>query len=119
MTISTPVGNNRAKARIDNPTMAAGSTPASFRPAAPFTFGNVGPRSPDVRTDFTRNVDVVMVKKFPFIDRGSRDQSAIPRRVLQPVQHAAIRSPNGSVTQPQFGKVTPPGEHLAPVSIRA
>jgi hypothetical protein len=104
--ISTPSVNNGQSARLDNPTINRWFNTAVFSPAAPFTFGSVGPRLPDVRTDFTRNVDLVMVKKFPF---------TIHDRVITPQFRAEcynlfntpqFAAPNGTVTSAQFGTVT-------------
>ena len=57
VTINTPAVNNGQSGKIDNPTIGRWFDTSVFRPAAPFTFGNIGSRSPDIRTDFTRNVD--------------------------------------------------------------
>ena len=37
-----------------------------FTVAPAFSFGNVGPVLPDVRTDVQRNIDAVLVKNFGF-----------------------------------------------------
>ena len=106
VTINTPAVNTGQSGAIDNPTISRWFDTTVFRPAAPFTFGNIGPRSPDIRTDFTRNVDMVVAKKFPF---------TIADRVIEPQFRAEcynlfntpqFAAPNGSVTSPQFGTVT-------------
>ena len=106
ISISTPSVNIGQSAKLDNPTIARWFDTSVFRPAAPFTFGNVGPRLPDVRTDFTRNVDVVLVKNFPF---------SIADRVITPQFRAEcynlfntpqFGAPNPTVTSPAFGTVT-------------
>lgn len=104
--ISTPSVNIGQSAKLDNPTITRWFDTTVFRTAAPFTFGNVGPRLPDVRTDFTRNVDLVMVKKFPF-HIGEREITPQFRaecyNLFNTPQFAA---PNGTVTSGQFGTVT-------------
>ena len=71
-----------------------------------FTIQTIGPRSPDVRNDYTRNMDVVIVKSF---------KPSIAEHALN-IQFRAecynlfntpqFNSPNGSVTSQSFGQVT-------------
>ena len=104
--INTPALNNGQSGRIDNPTITRWFDTNVFRAALPFTFGNIGSRSPDIRTDFTRNVDAVLVKKFPFT---IKDREIVPQfraecyNLFNTPQFAA---PNGAVTSQQFGTVT-------------
>jgi outer membrane receptor protein involved in Fe transport len=106
VTINTPAVNTGQSGKLDNPVIARWFDTTVFRPAAPFTFGNIGSRSPDIRTDFTRNVDVVLVKKFPFT---INDREIVPQfraecyNLFNTPQFAA---PNGAVTSAQFGTVT-------------
>jgi hypothetical protein len=106
VTINAPALNNGQSGKIDNPTIARWFDTSVFRAALPFTFGNIGPRSPDIRTDFTRNVDLVMVKKFPFT---IKDREIVPQfraecyNLFNTPQFAA---PNGAVTSQQFATVT-------------
>jgi hypothetical protein len=104
--ITAPALNNGQSGAIDNPTISRWFDTSVFRAAAPFTFGNIGPRSPDIRTDFTRNVDLVVAKKFPF---------SIADHVIEPQFRAEcynlfntpqFAAPNGAVTSQQFGTVT-------------
>jgi hypothetical protein len=104
--IGTPSVSVGRSGKIDDPTINRWFDTTAFLPAAPFTFGNIGPRSPDIRTDFTRNVDAVLVKKFPF---SIGDREIVPQfraecyNLFNTPQFAA---PNGSVTSAQFGTVT-------------
>ncbi|HYZ83024.1 MAG TPA: carboxypeptidase regulatory-like domain-containing protein [Bryobacteraceae bacterium] len=106
VTINTPAVNNGRSGKLDNPSIGQWFDTRVFSAAAPFTFGNIGTRSPDIRTDFTRNVDVVMVKKFPFT---IKDREIVPQfraecfNLFNTPQFAA---PNGMVTSQQFGTVT-------------
>ena len=106
VTINTPAVNIGQSGQIEDPTITRWFDTSAFRPAAPFTFGNIGPRSPDIRTDFTRNVDVVLAKRFPFT---VKDREIVPQfraecyNLFNTPQFAA---PNGAVTSQQFGTVT-------------
>jgi hypothetical protein len=106
VTINTPAVNTGQSGKLDSPTITRWFDTSMFRPAAPFTFGNIGSRSPDIRSDFTRNVDVVLVKKFPF---SIKDHEIVPQfraecyNLFNTPQFAA---PNGAVTSQQFGTVT-------------
>ena len=106
VTINTPAVNTGQSGKIEDPTIARWFDTSVFRAAAPFTFGNIGSRSPDIRTDFTRNVDLVLVKKFPFV---IGDHEIVPQfraecyNLFNTPQFAA---PNGAVTSQQFGTVT-------------
>jgi hypothetical protein len=104
--IGTPAVNNGQSGKLDEPTIARWFDTSVFRPAAPFTFGNIGPRSPDIRTDFVRNLDVVLGKRFPF---------SVGDRVITPQFRAEcfnlfntpqFGAPNGAVTSQLFGTVT-------------
>jgi hypothetical protein len=77
-----------------------------FRPAAPFTFGNIGPRSPDIRTDFTRNVDVVVGKRFPFTIADHTIEPQFRAECYNLFNTPQFAAPNGAVTSQQFGTVT-------------
>jgi len=100
-------GNNLGRsAKIDNPTLARWFDTTPFINTPAFTIQTTGPRSPDVRNDYTRNLDVVMVKTF---------KPSIAEHVLN-IQFRAecynlfntpqFNSPNGSVTSQSFGQVT-------------
>lgn len=106
ISVSTPSVNNGTSAKLDNPTIARWFNTSVFSNAAPFTFGTVGPRLPDVRTDFTRNGDIVLAKNFtsPFVGRELKWQfRAECYNLTNSVQFAG---PNGSVTSQAFGQVT-------------
>jgi hypothetical protein len=106
VTITTPAVNIGQSGAIDNPTISRWFDTSVFRPAAPFTFGNIGSRSPDIRTDFTRNVDVVVAKKFPFTIRDRVIEPQFRAECYNLFNTPQFAAPNGSVTSPQFGTVT-------------
>ncbi len=106
VTITTPAVNTGQSGAIDDPTIARWFDTTVFRPAAPFTFGNIGSRSPDIRTDFTRNVDVVVAKKFPFTIRDRVIEPQFRAECYNLFNTPQFAAPNGSVTSPQFGTVT-------------
>jgi hypothetical protein len=106
ISISTPSVNLGRSAQIDNPTIARWFDTTAFVNAAPFTFGNVGPRLPDVRNDFTRNLDAVLVKNFA-AHFGEREILTQFRAECYNVTNTPqFGSPNGTVTSQQFGQVT-------------
>jgi hypothetical protein len=92
-------------ARIDNPTVNRWFDTTAFVNAAAFTFNVVGPRLPDVRTDFARNVDVVLVKNFT-ASVGDREIGTQFRfetfNISNTPQFAA---PIGAVSSQSFGQV--------------
>jgi hypothetical protein len=100
-------GNNLGRsAKIDNPTIARWFDTTAFVPTPAFTFATTGPRSPDVRSDFTRNIDAVVVKNFK--PRVMERELGIQFRaecynLFNTPQFAA---PNGSVGTQNFGIVT-------------
>lgn len=66
ISVSRPSVNNGQSAKLDNPSINAWLNTSVFTVAPAFNFGNVGPILPDVRTDFQRNIDAVLVKNFGF-----------------------------------------------------
>jgi hypothetical protein len=113
-------GNNLGRsAKIDNPTLARWFDTTPFINTPAFTIQTTGPRSPDVRNDYTRNLDVVMVKTFKPSIAEACAQHSIPGRVLQPVQHAAIQFAQRLGNQPELWAGDFAAQHLASVPIRA
>jgi hypothetical protein len=62
--ISRTAVNNGQSAKLANPTIAEWFNTAVFTTAAAYTYGNVGPYLPNVRGDFQRNLDAVLVRNF-------------------------------------------------------
>ena len=106
VSIRTPSVNLGRSAKLDNPTIAKWFDTTAFTNAAPFTFGNMGPRLPDVRTDFTRNVDAVMVKSFTASIKDHEIMSQFRAECYNLLNTPQFAAPNGSVSSQSFGQVT-------------
>ncbi len=106
VSISRPAVNNGSSAHLDSPSIYRWFNTSAFTTAAPFTFGNVGPVLPDVRTAPVRNVDVVLVKNFKasVMEHGLDIQ--FRSEFFNIFNHAQFAAPNGSVTSQTFGQVT-------------
>lgn len=95
-----------ASAHLSHPTIAQWFNTSVFSAVPAFTFGNVGPYLPDVRTQAIHNVDAVLSKDFAF---GSHDHPftatfrAEAYNLLNSVQFGF---PNNSFGSQSFGQVT-------------
>ena len=100
-------GNNVGRsAKIDNPTIAKWFDTSAFINTPAFTIQTTGPRSPDVRNDFTRNLDIVLVKTFtPSIVEHKVDIQ-FRAECFNLTNTAQFNSPNGTVSSQSFGQVT-------------
>jgi outer membrane receptor protein involved in Fe transport len=101
--ISRPSVNNGRTARLDSPTIDRWFDTAVFSPAAPFTFGNVGRTSPDVRTDGITNVDFTLSK---YVHIGGRLRLQVRADAFNAFNRPRFGAPNGGVTSPAFGTIT-------------
>lgn len=106
ISITTPAVNVGRSAKLDHPTIAKWFDTTAFQNALPFTFGNLGPRLPDVRNDFTRNVDAVMVKNFTAALKDREIVTQFRAECYNLFNTPQFNSPNGTVTSQQFGQVT-------------
>jgi hypothetical protein len=75
---------------------------AYAQPAA-FTFGNLGPRLPDIRNDGVRNWDLSVFKNFQVIERIKLQFRA---EALNAFNTPRFSGPNTSVTSSSFGVIT-------------
>jgi hypothetical protein len=100
-------GNNVGRsAKIDNPTIARWFDTTAFVTTPSYTIQTTGPRSPDVRNDFTRNVDMVMVKTFkPKVFERTIDMQ-FRGECFNLFNTPQFGSPNGTVNSQSFGTVT-------------
>lgn len=73
-----------------------------FSQPAPFTFGNLSPRLPDVRNDGIRNFDLSLFKNFLLTERF---QLQFRGEALNAFNTPRFGTPNGSVTSPSFGVI--------------
>lgn len=106
VSISRPSVNDGKRAAISNPTVDHWFNTSVFSPAAPFTFGNVGPRLSDVRSDGIKNFDLSLVKDFPFAIYDHPGRIEFRSEFFNAFNHPLFSAPNGSVTSPSFGEVT-------------
>lgn len=74
-----------------------------FSQPAPFTFGNMGPRLPDIRGDGTYNWDLSMFKNFRPVERVTIQFRA---EFLNAFNTPRFGNPNTSVTSSSFGAIT-------------
>jgi len=100
-------GNNLGvSAKLDDPTIAKWFNTAAFVNTPAFTIQTTGPRSPDVRNDFTRNVDAVMVKSFKPTIWDHQWNLQFRAECYNLFNTPQFGSPNGTVSSASFGQVT-------------
>jgi hypothetical protein len=113
--IGRPAVNNGQSARLENPDIDRWFDTTVFAPAAPFTFGNVGRRLPDVRTDALTNVAITLAKNFTFGERyrvrfrvasfnvSNTPQFPVPVTAVTNAAFGQMRSQANSPRSIQFG----------------
>jgi hypothetical protein len=106
ISISRPSVNNGQSAELSNPTLAQWFSTSVFSLAAPFTFGNVGPVLPDVRTDWTRNIDAVLVKNLGFEIAEHAVTAQFRFEVYNLFNTPQFGFPNNTVGSQTFGVVS-------------
>ena len=74
-----------------------------FSQPAPFTFGNVSERLPDIRNDGVRNFDLAVHKQFRPVERMLVQFRA---EFLNAFNTPRFGGPNTSVTSSSFGQIT-------------
>ena len=100
-------GNNLGRsARLDEPTIARWFDTSAFVNTPAFTIQTTGPRSPDVRNDFTRNLDAVVVKNFKPSIKDREMNIQFRAECFNLTNTPQFNSPNGTVTSQAFGQVT-------------
>ncbi|MFN7925298.1 MAG: TonB-dependent receptor [Bryobacteraceae bacterium] len=100
-------GNNIGRsAKLDSPTLARWFDTSAFVNTPAFTFQTTGPRSPDVRNDFTRNLDAVLVKNFTPTIKDRELGIQFRAECFNVTNTPQFASPNGTVTSQAFGQVT-------------
>jgi hypothetical protein len=104
--ISRPSLNNGTSAKLSSPTIAKWFNTSVFSVAPAYTFGNVGPVEPDVRTDWTRDVDSVLTKNFGFSVRDKQVTAQLRIEAFNLFNTPQFGGPNTSVTSSSFGIVT-------------
>lgn len=101
--IGRPSVNNGRSARLDRPTIDRWFDTMVFSPAPPFTFGNVGRTSPDVRSDGVSNVDFTLSK---YLHIRSKYRVQLRVEAFNAFNTPRFGPPNGTLTSPAFGTVT-------------
>ncbi|MBV9081309.1 MAG: TonB-dependent receptor [Acidobacteriaceae bacterium] len=104
--LSRPSVNNGQSAHVDNPTVSRWFDTSVFSVAPPFTFGNLGPVLPDVRTAPARNVDLVVVKNFAASLSDHIINVQFRSEFYNLFNHPQFGAPNGSPPSQTFGQVT-------------
>ncbi len=104
--IGRPSVNNGTSAKLDHPNIYQWFNTSVFTNAAPFTYGNVGPYLPDVRSNGIRNVDAVLAKNFGMALRDHSITMQFRGEFYNVLNHPQFAAPNGSVTSQSFGQVT-------------
>lgn len=104
--LSLPATNNGRSGHTDNPTLGRWFNTGVFSVAAPFTFGNVGPRLPDVRTDWVQNLDAVLVKNFETGIRDHAIRTQFRAEVFNLLNTPNFSAPNTNVSSGSFGVVS-------------
>lgn len=104
--IGTPAVNIGQRAELSDPTIARWFDTSVFRPAAAFTFGSLGPRLPDVRSDGFRNLDFGLFKGIPFTIADRQYNAQFRAEFFNSTNNPQFGAPNGTVTSQSFGIVT-------------
>ena len=100
-------GNSLGRSgKIDNPTLARWFDTTAFTPTPAFTIQTLGPRSPDIRNDYTRNLDAVLVKSFAIKVKDREITTSVRAECFNLTNTPQFNSPNGTVTSQSFGQVT-------------
>jgi hypothetical protein len=106
LAISRPSLNNGQSAKLSNKTIAEWFNTSDFSVAPAYTFGNVGPAEPDLRADWTRNIDSVLSKNFHFAVRDKEVTAQFRFECFNLFNTPQFSGPNTSVTSSSFGTVT-------------
>jgi hypothetical protein len=98
--------NNGQSAALDDKSIYKWFNTSNFTVAPAYTYGNVGPVLPDVRTDGTRNLDMVLVKNFSVSVFDRKITTEFRSEFYNIFNHAQFASPNATVTSQSFGVIT-------------
>jgi hypothetical protein len=104
--IGRPAVNSGQSANLSNPSIYQWFNTGVFSNAPAFTFGNVGPVLPDVRSNGLRNVDVVLAKNVNFSAKEHPITAQFRVEFYNLLNHPQFAAPNGTVTSQTFGQVT-------------
>jgi hypothetical protein len=107
--ISRNVNTNGESAALSDPTLSKWFDTSTFTVAPTYTFGNVGPVLPGVRTDPARNVDAVLVKNFSIAILDRTIKAQFRSEFYNVFNHPQFAAPNSSFTSQSFGQVNSQG----------
>jgi hypothetical protein len=106
ISISRPSVSLGGDPNVANPSIKQWFNTADFTNAQPYTFGNVGPVLSTIRTDYTRNIDLVLAKNF-IANIGERKIVTQFRwEVFNAFNTPQFAAPNGTVSSSNFGVIT-------------
>lgn len=100
-------------ARIENRAIEKWFDTSKFKAAAPYTFGTISRTHPNLRSDFTRNLDFSMFKNFRFTERFNLQLRGESFNIMNTPVFAA---PNTNVESGAFGTVA--GQSNPPRSVQ-
>jgi outer membrane receptor protein involved in Fe transport len=103
LAIGRPAVSDGRDPHLDNPSVTKWFDTTVFSPAAPFTFGNVGRTTPQIRADGIRNMDLTISKNVPL---GTRARVQVRADLFNLFNRTQFGSPNTTVTSASFGTVT-------------
>lgn len=106
ISISRPSVNNGQSAHLDSPSLAQWFNTSVFSTAPAYTFGNVGPRLADVRTDGVSNVDFVLLKDFTVTGGEHPVRAQFRGEFFNAFNTPQFGAPNGSITSSAFGTIS-------------
>jgi hypothetical protein len=98
--------SNGHSAALSNPAISKWFDTGAFSLSPAFTYGNVGPVLPDVFSDGTRNVDMVLVKNFGFHIVDRKITAQFRSEFYNVFNHPLFAAPNGNITSQSFGVVS-------------
>ena len=93
-------------AKLSSPGINEWFNTSAFTIAPSYTYGNIGPVLPDVRTDWTRTIDSVLVKNFSADVRDHKITAQFRFEVFNLFNTPQFGAPNGGITSQNFGGVT-------------
>ncbi len=91
-------------AQLDSPSLDRWFDTTAFTLPAQYTFGNMGRMHPNLRSDFIENLDLSVFKRFRV--KGERVSLELRGESFNMANHPVFGSPNTTVGNAQFGRVT-------------
>ena len=95
-----------ANAHLAHPTVLEWFNIGVVKSAPAYTFGNIGPNLPHVRTDGIRNLNGVVEKTFKSTLADHPLTTQIRAEAYNVLNHPQFAAPNGTVSSTSFGTIT-------------